>query len=281
MKILVVGDFHGKFPKKIDKIIRKDKIDLLVSIGDYLPFFYRDLWFKHCYHTDVELWEVIGKKKYRKLIEKDLSYGEDVLKKLNSLGIPVITVLGNVDYPLADDVMDEKKPKGKRYWKEDWERPKKFINILKKYRNIHRFDYSYFKFGDFVFIGARGHTFPGHVKSKGYRKHRKILDNLFKKFKKKKVIFVGHNVPFDTRLDKIGKKAHELVKGKHYGSKLIRRVIDKHQPVLYFGGHIHESKGKQKIRKTLAFNVGSVAEGGGVVVEVSEKGRLGKVKFIK
>ena len=64
MKILAIGDFHGKFPRKFEKLIKREKIDLVVSNGDFFPFIYRDLWFKHCYHTDVDLWEVIGRKKY-------------------------------------------------------------------------------------------------------------------------------------------------------------------------------------------------------------------------
>src|SRR3990172_12160959 len=98
MKILAIGDFHGEFTKKFEKIIKKEKIDLVVSNGDYFPFHYRALWFKYCYGVDTELWEVIGKKKYKRLVLKDLKDGENALKKLNSLKIPVITVYGNIDY---------------------------------------------------------------------------------------------------------------------------------------------------------------------------------------
>lgn len=34
MRILVIGDFHGKFPKKLKKEAKK--VDLVVSVGDYL-----------------------------------------------------------------------------------------------------------------------------------------------------------------------------------------------------------------------------------------------------
>lgn len=43
MKILAIGDFHGKFPEKLKKKIGKEKPDLIVSIGDYIPFYYRKL----------------------------------------------------------------------------------------------------------------------------------------------------------------------------------------------------------------------------------------------
>jgi len=67
MKILAIGDFHGEFPSKLNKIIDKEKIDLVISLGDYPPFHYRKLWFKHCYERDIELWQIIGKKKYKKI----------------------------------------------------------------------------------------------------------------------------------------------------------------------------------------------------------------------
>ena len=112
MKLLVIGDFHGKFNfRKFDKIVKKEKIDLVISIGDYIPFFYRKLWFKHCYGKDAELWEFIGKKKFKKLVREDVWRGEEILKKLNEFTVPVITVLGNSDYPNIDDVGHKEKGK--------------------------------------------------------------------------------------------------------------------------------------------------------------------------
>ena len=186
MKLLVVGDFHGEFSKKIPQIINKEKIDLVVSLGDYPPFHYRKLWFKHCYGKDTELWKVIGKKKYKELILKDLRLAEISLKGLNELPVPVYTILGNIDYPSADDIADLDKSKINNNKKMPGQDIKeKLVNRLKKYKNIKRFDYKALKFGDYVFIGMRGHSSPGKVQSKAYRKHKRILDNLLHKFRKK------------------------------------------------------------------------------------------------
>ena len=290
MRLLVIGDFHGGFPKKFEKLIDKEKIDIVLSNGDYLPFHYRDLWFKHCYGKDIELWEVIGKEKYKKLILRDLREGERVLKKLNALKIPVVTVLGNIDYPSADDIMDDSQDvhDKKRIWKYESERIKRFFKLIKSYKNIHRVDYSYWKFGDYIFIGARGHSNRGRVKSKAYRKHKKILEKLFRKFNKEnkegKVIFLTHNVIYKTKLDKVSKKAHKLVRGKHLGSKMFRRIIKKFQPVLHIGGHIHESRGKDKLGKTILINPGAAHEGKAAIIEIPDfedkRGKI-KVKFIK
>lgn len=271
MKILAIGDFHGVFPKKLKEAIKKEKIDIVVSTGDYLPFYYRKLWFKHCYGKEIGLWEVIGKARYKKLVKKELEEGEKILKKLNFLGLPVITVLGNMDYPFADDIIDEKRRK--REWKFDLDRKKYFIKLIKKYKNLHLLNYSSCFIGGYFFIGMRGHTMPGKPESKAFKKHKEKLNFLFAKLKKQnknKIIFVSHNSPHNTKLDKISKKAHKIVKGKHYGSKLALLMIKKWQPILAISGHIHEGRGIQKIKKTLCINPGEAKKGKFAIIEIPE-----------
>lgn len=285
MKMLCLGDFDGKFPKKYEDIIRREKIALVVIDGDYPPFSLKKDFFKYVYkRKNVDLWDFIGKRRYKKSTIIDHKKGEEVMKKLNKLSVPVISSVGNHDYNIPNDVSDVKKPKGKRYWWWAWDRKTYLANALKRYKNIKRIDYSYMEFGDYVFIGARGHSFPGKVKSKAYKKHRKILEKLFKRLSKKnnerKLIFVSHVSLYNTKLDLINAKdAHKAVKGKHYGSKMFRRLIDKYQPVLSISGHFDESQGKEKIGKTLAVNVGAVNNGTGAIIEINE-GKI-KVKFIK
>lgn len=219
------------------------------------------------------------------MIRKDLKKGEEVLKKLDKIRVPVITVIGNLDYANINDSYDEKGGGGKYKggsWK--WIEQDFFSKIIKKYKNIHRFDYKYVKFGGLIFIGGYGHTFPGKVKSRNYKKYRIILDKLFKKFskenKQKKVIFVSHNVPYNCKLDKIKSgQAERYLRGKHYGSKLIRRIIDKYQPVLHFGGHFHENPGRDKIGKTIVVNPGAAEDGRAAIVDIDEK-KI-KVKFVR
>lgn len=281
MKILAVGDFDGKFPKKYVDIINKEKIDLVVSDGDYPPFSLRQEFFDYIYPSifDLELWDIVGKKKYKEKTRADHIAGESVMKKLDKLFVPVFTVLGNHDYPIPDDVADVEKPKN--VWKWDWNEKNFLVKALEKYKNIKRIDYSFAEIGDYVFIGARGHSFPGRVKSKAFKKHKKILDKLFEKFKGKKIIFVSHNSPYNTNLDKItSKDAHEIARGKHYGSKLVRRTIDKHQPILSISGHIDEGWGKQKLGKTIAVNCGAIHDGRSAVVEINNKGKI-DVRFLR
>ena len=280
MKILIIGDFHGKFPVKLQKLVKG--VALIVSVGDYFPFSYRKLWFKYCYGEDIELWEIIGKKKMRDFISKDLIAGEKVLKKLNGLGVPVVSVIGNLDYTNINDQYSKSK-KGK--W--EWYEQDFFSKIIKKYENIRRFDYKYAQFGGLNFVGGFGHTTPGQVKSKAYRRYKLKLDKLFKRFKKEneigKVIFVFHNMPYNCKLDKISTTSSDgrKIKG-HYGSKLIRRVINRHQPVLAIGGHMHENQGKCKIGKTLVVNPGAAVDGKCAIVDFNiEKGSVKSIKFVR
>lgn len=285
MKMLCLGDFDGKLSKKYKDIIKKEKIDILVVDGDYPPFSLKNDFFRYVYKKkDVNLWDFIGKENYKKAVIADHEKGEGVMKELNKLPIPVISSVGNHDYDIPDDGMDVKKLRGKRYWKWAEDRGTYLASALKKYKNIKRIDYSYYEFNNYVFVGARGHSFPGKVKSKAYKKHRKVLENLFKKFSKKnkerKLILVTHVSPYNTKLDLItAKDAPKVAKGKHYGSKMFRRLIEKYQPVLSLSGHFDESQGKQKIGKTLAVNVGAVNKGGGAIIDINDW--KVKVKFVK
>lgn len=281
MKILAIGDFHGKFSKKLRKIANSDEVDIVVSVGDYCNFSERKEFFKHSYRTGIELWEVIGKKKVKEFTKKNLKSGERVLKELDKLKNPVISVSGNLDYTKWGDAVDYDKAK----WK--WVEQDFFSKLIKKYNHIKIFDYSFFRFGEYVFIGHPRSTFPGKVKSKAYKKQRKILERLFKKFKKenkdKKLIYVSHNVPYNTKLDKIDiENADEGVNEGHFGSKLSQRLIKKYQPILNIAGHMHENQGKDKIGKTMIINTGAANKGEAAIIDIDDKTKkINKVRFVK
>src|SRR3989344_4683343 len=276
MKLLLIGDFHGSFPRKFFKIIKKEKPEAILSLGDFCQFTARKLFFKYCWRQRRELWEIIGKKKVKEFTKKDLKSGEKVLKQLNSLPIPVFTVTGNLDYTKWKEAYNYKKLKRKASW--SWLEQDFFTSLFKKYPNIKCFDYSFIQFKKFILIGMARSTFPGHVKSKEYKKQRKILETLFKRFKKEKIIFVSHNVPYNAKLDIIhSKEAQNKARGKHYGSKLVRRLIKKYQPTLAIGGHIHESSGKDKLKKTILINPGASHEGKAAIIEINKKV---KIKFL-
>jgi Icc-related predicted phosphoesterase len=75
-----------------------------------------------------------------------------------------------------------------------------------------------------------------------------------------------HAPPYDSPLD-LAPKLDSTLKPKmsmlgqpvmeHVGSRAVRKVIEKYQPKLSLHGHIHESAGAFKIKRTLCVNPGS------------------------
>ena len=285
MKILAIGDFHGKFPNKLKDKIKKENVDLIVSIGDYFPFLpkHRKLFFKYAYKTNKDIWEFIGKKKCKEFMIKELKIGRKLIKGLDKLPVKIIGISGNIDSGKWGDAFRGRKDR--KIWR--WAEQDFLTLFIRKLKKMKFFDFSYIKFGEFIFIGYPASNFPGHVQTPTYRFYRKKLDRLFQKFKKenkdKRVIFVSHNVPYNTKLDKItSKEAHEKVKGKHYGSKLTRRIIDRYKPFLVLGGHMHENQGKCKVGKTIAINPGAAIDGKAAIINLPEnKKEKIKVRFIK
>ena len=97
-------------------------------------------------------------------------------------------------------------------------------------------------------------------------------------------IFNFHCPPYDTILDQAPELDAEMrpqleMGGKPHmvpvGSPAIRRAIDQYQPRLGLHGHIHESRGSQKLGRTLCLNPGSEYGEGvlrGVIVDIDKKG---------
>ena len=55
MKILAIGDFHGKFPQKFENVAKKENINLILSTGDYRAFLNGAPCLKKC--SKQEKWE--------------------------------------------------------------------------------------------------------------------------------------------------------------------------------------------------------------------------------
>ena len=78
-------------------------------------------------------------------------------------------------------------------------------------------------------------------------------------------VFNLHVPPIDTQLDKAPAVSHDFnyvkeglgIKFIHAGSSAVRESIERHNPMLGLHGHIHESKGFEKVGRTLCVNPGS------------------------
>jgi Icc-related predicted phosphoesterase len=68
-------------------------------------------------------------------------------------------------------------------------------------------------------------------------------------------VLISHTPPFNTAADLIGS-------GVHVGSTAIRKFIEEKQPDFCFTGHIHESRGEDRIGHTLILNPGMLRDPG-------------------
>jgi uncharacterized protein len=95
-----------------------------------------------------------------------------------------------------------------------------------------------------------------------------------------RAIFNFHAPPYGTGLDEAPalddslRPMHGGAVMKPVGSTAVRDAILKHQPLLSVHGHIHESRGIKKMKRTLAINPGSVYGDGvlqGAVIDLDKK----------
>jgi len=263
MKILVIGDFHGKFTDKQVKKLKKENPAFVFSPGDFCGNEnWGKIFFKHFYAKNER-----ERKKVPKIVKDALKKEEKiatengilVLKKLTRFEKPLYAVHGNWDPgPYGTDLLAGKL----EYTKSD---VKRFRNVGK--RNFNFMDFKVKDFGDFVLVGGTSSTAPGKVDKKSLQRFLKKYDEddpreakkiikimkrqsarrkkkyeaVFKKAKnlKKPIVFLTHNCPYNTKLDLIrDKKADKLAKGKHYGSYLERLIIKRFKPDLVLCGHM-------------------------------------------
>jgi hypothetical protein len=108
-----------------------------------------------------------------------------------------------------------------------------------------------------------------------------MLEALISKVKKVEwAIFNFHAPPYGYALDMAPELSKDLIQALdrkiHVGSRAVARMIQKYQPFLSLHGHIHESRGIQKVGKTTMINPGSEYSEGilrGVILEI-DKGKL-------
>ena len=87
------------------------------------------------------------------------------------------------------------------------------------------------------------------------------------------VLLVSHNPPHGTACDRVGGNTH-------VGSMAVRRFIEAVQPDVCLCGHIHESRGEDRIGRTVVVNPGNLRAGGYVVVRLGENGFSAKLEVL-
>lgn len=280
MRFLILGDLHGRIPN-----IRIKNFDAVVTPGDFCSDSLRKEIFRTVKQKlkdprfKKEWYDIMGRDKARKLIEKSISDGRKVLSYLNSLNVPVFIVPGNWDWTGDTD----------SNW--DFLREDNYEKLLDGFENILDVHNSLVDIGDYQIIGygvSSGPEYPQHKEDLArydenelivlkaiYKVELNHFKNIFKKASKP-VILISHNVPFSTKLDKILDKKSPRY-GCHYGSLIVKKLIEDCKPLISIGGHMHEHFSKTKIGNTIAINAGFGPEKN-ILLEL-ENNRIKKLEF--
>ncbi|MFH1290203.1 MAG: metallophosphoesterase [Nanoarchaeota archaeon] len=304
MKLLIIGDLHGRKPR-----IHFKDFDAIVCVGDvcddreFRPYIKK--WFRFLKKSEEKislstfLENDLGGKGVKKLDTNSLIGGRNILKFLNSFGKPVFIVPGNWDQSYG-------KTRIKDPDKDDYSYLKSFYDyylgtginprLIRGLKNVRDCQYQLHSFEGVNFLGYGLSSTPENPSErkkrrktinkeqykklkKRYAKYGMKLKKALKKKSKGSVVFLTHNVPYNI-MDKV-KDRNSPAYGKHLGSTVARDFVMKHKPLLCIGGHMHEHFGKKKLGKTTVINAG-FGKDANVLVEISDDGKkLKKVKFYK
>jgi Icc-related predicted phosphoesterase len=265
MKILVIGDFHGVFPKRLKKEAKKADIILctgdLGGSDDLLEIIFKNL-------IKGKWWKVVGKKASKNFIEEDHRSGRKIIEELNSLKKETYMVNGNWDFTSTSRA---ERTAGLNL--------KKYSEIIreKRFLILHNF------FGGMVTAGGyleRG-MMPDKKRKRLLKQNKKETKQLMKHLKKPIDILFAHYPPYGI-FDVVKFNGENPMNGKHVGFKGYTEFIKKNKPKLFICGHMHEYQGKKKIGNTLVVATGSAKEGKAVLIDFDIKNKkVKKVKFLK
>jgi Icc-related predicted phosphoesterase len=304
MKLLVVGDLHGRKPK-----IKTKDFDAFVLVGDICddrkigPLYKK--YFQLIKNPDEKIefedfvYREVGKKKMEKYEKESLVVGKKILQYLDSFGKPIFIVGGNWDQSYGKTRIKDLNKNFYNYLKyfyDSWLGDKLNSGLTSGIKNLKNCMFHSREFKEVNFIGYGLSSAPENLKRKTkYRGDKKIseeefrklkssyeklvdkLENVYKNRRNKNLptFFITHNIPYGTKLD-MSKDKKSYAYKKHLGSTLARNFCKKFKPIICVGGHVHEGKGKDKIGGTLVVNPGFMGQ---VLVEIDQK-KIKSVKFL-
>lgn len=301
MRLLVIGDLHGRKPR-----MRFKDYDAIICVGDvcdnremgklYGMWFKRLKKDKDLAFEDLLKEKGINKREEKAIDRRSFEAGKNVLKYLDSLGKPVFFVPGNWDQSFVE--VEGSKKELTRY--QNKLRQYKMLSakrtnpkLLKGLKNVMDCQFALHEFKGLNIVGyglTNGVEKPmGKLRKEVTKKqfenlkkrYKKLVEPLFevysKRDKKLPTVFISHSAPYGTKLDIVLNKESYVYK-KHLGSTVSRDFITKYKPMLCVSGHLHEHYGKDRIGKTAVINAGCGSEAL-VLMEIDEK--KGKVKRIK
>ena len=212
MLLYAVADIHGKKNNlsAIQENVRRYKPDLLIAAGDITNYFYPG----------------------------------NTVDRLAGMGVTVLTVRGNSDFPQVDRLIAEKP-------------------------GVHSIHGKGYRQDGFHFIGWGGavplpfRTITCFMEKKRFRRIEPVLSQ--------QSVLVMHPPPYGV-LDRVLGKIHS-------GSRNIYNMILLNQPLLFLCGHIHEDIGHTRIGRTTVVNCSMGKWGDGAIIQL-QADRAPIVKFI-
>jgi Icc-related predicted phosphoesterase len=167
--------------------------------------------------------------------------GEEILNEISSFEVPVLAIPGNCD-------------------------PETIYGKIENSRavNIHGKTITIKDIGICGFGGSNPTPFNTPLEFEEieiYDEASKLIKNISNE---KISLLITHAPPYGTKTD-------ILPSGEHAGSTSIRKIIEEYQPVLNVCGHIHESRGVDKIGKTKIVNPGELSKGYGCLINIDSQ----------
>jgi len=277
-KFLIIGDLHGNKPK-----IHFKDFDAIIAPGDFCSDKYirkfKLKWkkankkSKNVIDFEEFIGQRLGKDKWKEIEAQSLQEGRKILEHLNSFGKPVFIIPGNWDQSYKGKSTTMPKDYANYIIKffQFWMAKKTNPVLINGLKNIVDCQMRVVNFRDLQFVGYGLSSAPElNAARKNKLKNNKfysevlktytLLENMvFNLFKitngKNQIIFLSHNVPYNTKLDILINKQSKLNK-MHMGSIISRKAIIKFKPLVCIGGHMHEHFGKDNIGKTVVINAG-------------------------
>jgi Icc-related predicted phosphoesterase len=198
-----------------------------------------------------------------------------VLRRLNSLGIPIITVYGNAET-------------SRRAWWWRIEAPNqpcieqygldRLRNVmLLEFAKARLYDWTIYGFGCRFTSEISGSKRLGPVRVAAIRgRERRALQKFFKTANPTKTIILVHAPPYGV-LDVVKEKG-SFRHRQHVGDDILRDFIKRRKPAMILCGHLHEWAQKTaRIGRTLVVNPGYGHDGEAAIIQLPTL----KVNFVK
>jgi Icc-related predicted phosphoesterase len=255
MKILIASDFHGKI-SIIDSIVetfREMSPDIISFCGDIVQGGARiEAWLKR--QAEGKTPEM-DSTEIRREAEEDSNTYQNFFLSLDTIGVPIIVVPGNMDAPESNFF---------RY----------IFNYEMTLKHIRLVQENIFYYDEFFFSGFGGEITKNQSERDFVLQYpvenvRFSLRKLFYVMGKKILLF---HTPPKSKLD--------FERGKHKGCDCVNELIEWLEPDFAFCGHAHNARGEEWLGKTLVINPGPLNEGFFALLDTEGPNvRLEKIKL--